>query len=141
MNSAAVLGTRDLTQELRARLIALESEEEAALAALARIKEKKEATARLLELEDGEKAQFRPKPKRLREVHEIVREKLLAGMTNKDEIIEAVEAEGHEKPGRSVNASLMTFKRYGHVEQDDREFVVTLKGKDALSREAGGRLM
>jgi hypothetical protein len=130
----------DLSDGIRTRLQALESEEETVLKALAAIREKKQAYTRLLELEEGESrpVPVKAKPKRLREVHAIVREKLLEGITNKDEIIAAVEEEGHEKPGRSVNAALMNFKRFGHVEVDGREFNLTASGKDALRRDAEG---
>ena len=112
MGSATTLiPMRDLTDDLRARLAALKSEAEAARNRLEILDDKIEATERMLELEEADRTITRPfKPKRLREIHEIVREQLLKGETNKDRIIAAVEKEGHEKPGRSVNASLMTSR-------------------------------
>lgn len=138
----------DVSDSLRTRLQSLDLEEEQALKVLDGIRQKKEAYARLLELEGSESKtpaqafipRLKPsKPKQ--DVHSLVRDLLLKGIFNKDKIIEAVEDEGHEKPGRSVNAALMTFKRYGHVDPqgaDGRDFVLTSTGRDALRREAEG---
>lgn len=141
------IGLRDMSQDLRDRLEALESEKKRLSVALELVQDKIAITEQMLALETAESvvpakpSLPRLKPsKPLQDIHSMVRGLLLKGVTNKDEIIEAVERKGHEKPGRSVNAALMTFKRYGHVDPqgpDGREFVLTDTGREALKREEG----
>lgn len=136
---------KDLTNELQERLALLEMEEAKAVAIVNRIKEQRELTARMLELERQTTAGTPDSAKRSvrrREPYEIVREELLAhDFVPKQTIVERAIAEGHEAPARAVNIILMGFLKRGFVTRTgDERYGLTEKGKEALSGETEGTL-